>query len=52
MTQEAVWLEAGCSRGLPRLTLDVALDRQSQGAREDAAADTEEFKTFFRSLMQ
>ena len=25
MTWEAVWLEAGCSRGLPRLMLDVAL---------------------------
>lgn len=52
MMQEAVWLEAGCSRGLPRLTLDVALDRQGQGTRENAATNMEEFKTFFRSLTQ
>lgn len=52
MTQEAGWLEAGCSRGLPGLTLDVALDRQSHGVRENAAAYAEEFKTFFRSLTQ
>lgn len=53
MTQEAVWLEAGCSRGLPRLTMDVALDRvRGVGVRENAAAYTEEFKMFFRSLRQ